>query len=68
MYCRCRNLNCQTVEYKYREKILVASNGSRHSSARERRGRAEVGGRGIGAGGLAVGRCLFNHLRKHYGY
>ena len=25
MYCWCRNLNCRTIEYKYREKILVAS-------------------------------------------
>ena len=24
-YCRCRNLNCRTVEYNYREKLLVAS-------------------------------------------
>ena len=23
--CRCRNLNCRTVEYKYREKTLVVS-------------------------------------------
>ena len=25
MYCRCQNLNCRTVEYKYIEKTLVAS-------------------------------------------
>ena len=25
MYCRCRNLNCRTVGYKYKERILVAS-------------------------------------------